>query len=227
MRETSLIELSAPQATLAVGAITVLAAVATLLLKGAGTVAWRWATGGALQDKARLYASMTETIGKMKAAGVSQQDLERFKAYLKGKAAPLEVLASKAGDTEQGAESLAPWLHPEYYERGMEPYEPETQVAMNMVAEAKVLDVEARMRHVLWELERQIDEEDKELLNTAQQAWEIYRDHQAKFSSQPFSGGSIRTLIEFSERRTLTVRRLAEVQADLDQRNIHAEDSTV
>jgi uncharacterized protein YecT (DUF1311 family) len=159
---------------------------------------------------------MADTIAKMKGGGVSEGDLENFEKYLKGKPRPDLVIAQPAPEIEIDTTSMA------YFENGMEPFDPNTQAAMNMLAEAKVVDVDARIGARLYRLKELAGEDNVELIDKAQEAWEAYRDAQATVAIEPFAGGSIRHLIWWSEVRVLSVARLKQIEAEITQREADA-----
>ncbi len=182
--------------------------IGALLLRGAGVWLWRLVTKGAISDRAALMGTMAETIAKMRESGVSQDDLDRFEHYLKGKARPdLAIIGAPAANLEIDTTSI------EYFENGMEPFDPNTQAAMNMVAEAKVIDIEAHIYARLHHLKLLANEEDGEAIDKAQAAWVSYRDAQAKVAVEPFAGGSIRHLIWWSEIRVASVERLKQIDS--------------
>lgn len=187
-----------------------------LLLRGIGSWLWHLATKGPTKDRAALIGTMADTIAKMKASGISQDDLDQFERYLKGKAEPGAVLAQPNLDVEVDTKSIS------YFEEGMEPFEPNTQMAMNLLAQAKAIDVEAQIHWRLNHLKEIAGKDQVELIDASQSAWEAYRDAQAKAATEPFTGGSIRHLIWWSEIRVASVERLKQIEAEIAQREAEA-----
>lgn len=187
------------------------------LLRGVGVWLWRLVTKGAISDRAALMGTMADTIAKMRETGVSQDDLDRFEHYLKGKARPdLAISGATAANLTVDTTSI------EYFENGMEPFDPNTQAAMNMVAEAKAIDIEAHINARLRHLKFLANEGDGEAIDQAQAAWVSYRDAQAKVAVEPFAGGSIRHLIWWSEVRVASVARLKQIDSEIAQRESDA-----
>lgn len=187
-----------------------------LLLRGIGSWLWHLATKGPTKDRAALIGTMADAIAKMRASGISQDDLDQFERYLKGKAEPSAVIAQPTSDTEVDTKSIS------YFEGGMEPFEPNTQMAMNLLAQAKAIDVEAQIHRRLDRLKEVAGEDQVEMVDAAQAAWEAYRDAQARVATEPFAGGSIRHLIWWSEIRVASVERLKQIEAEIAQREADA-----
>lgn len=203
-----------PQVTAAL--IGLAGIVVGLLLRGVGSWLWHLATKGPTKDRAALIGTMTDTIAKMKASGISQDDLGQFERYLKGKAEPNSVIAQPNSDTRVDTKSIS------YFEQGMEPFEPNTQMAMNLLAQAKAIDVESQIHWRLDRLKEIAGEDQVEMIDAAQAAWEAYRDAQARVATEPFAGGSIRGLIWWSEIRVASVERLKQIEAEIAQREADA-----
>jgi uncharacterized protein YecT (DUF1311 family) len=85
-----------------------------------------------------------------------------------------------------------------------------------------VVDVDARIGARLYRLKELAGEDNVELIDKAQEAWEAYRDAQATVAIEPFAGGSIRHLIWWSEVRVLSVARLKQIEAEITQREADA-----
>lgn len=203
-----------PQITVAL--IGLAGVIIGLLLRGIGSWLWHLTTKGPTKDRAALIGTMADTIAKMKMSGISQDDLDKFERYLKGKAEPSMVIAQPSSDAELDTTSIS------YFEGGMEPFEPNTQAAMNLLAEAKATDVEAQIRARLHRLKEIAGEDQVEMIDTAQSAWETYRDAQARVATEPFAGGSIRHLVWWSEVRVAGVERLKQIETEIAQREADA-----
>ena len=61
-----------------------------------------------------------------------------------------------------------------------------------------------------------LDKTKLETLIKAQNSWKIFREKQAEFASSQYKGGSIESLIYYSELERLTVERTASLQSEID-----------
>lgn len=91
-----------------------------------------------------------------------------------------------------------------------------TQAEMNEQAYQSFKRADEKLRTVLKSTESYLDKTELELLKKAQDAWEVFREEQAEFASNQYKGGSIQSLIYYSELERLTVERAASLQSEIN-----------
>jgi uncharacterized protein YecT (DUF1311 family) len=178
-----------------------------MLLGGAAVTAAgfflkRLLSGAATQERITRYAGLADIASKMKAHGLSKNDVLAVEQFIRGKEREAEIAAEDEPVPEQIDESRN------------EPAGYWTQTAMNQRAAAAYRVADAQLRQVLLELEHYCGDE----FYRAQKAWEEFRDRQVEFARSEWDGGSIAPLIAAVEAETLTRQRIAWAQATLEQR---------
>jgi len=91
-----------------------------------------------------------------------------------------------------------------------------TQAEMNEHAYQSFQRADTKLKNVLTSIESYLDKTELETLRKAQDSWKIFREKQAVFASSQYKGGSIESLIYYSELERLTVERTASLQSEID-----------
>lgn len=176
----------------------VVVAVVAASLTAIGFLSKRWATGARRQERAGLYATLADLSGKMKAAGISLDDLDAIEAQLRAKVRQADAAISATEEPDR------------YW----------SQVEMNGRAFSALQVAEAKMGVELVDLSGRLDDRQQHELDDAQAAWLEYRDRHSSFVAGEYEGGSILPLVHASESTLLTNERTAQVAAiNADRRN--------
>jgi len=91
-----------------------------------------------------------------------------------------------------------------------------TQAEMNKHAYQSFQRADTKLKNVLTSIESYLDKTELETLRKSQDSWKIFREKQAEFASSQYKGGSIESLIYYSELERLTVERAASLQSEID-----------
>jgi len=91
-----------------------------------------------------------------------------------------------------------------------------TQAEMNEHAYQSFQRADTKLKNILTSIEASLDKTELEILRKAQDSWKIFREKQAVFASSQYKGGSIESLIYYSELERLTVERAASLQSVID-----------
>jgi len=91
-----------------------------------------------------------------------------------------------------------------------------TQAEMNERAYQSFQQANTKLKNVLTSIESYLDKTELETLRKGQDSWKIFREKQAEFASNQYKGGSIESLIYYSELQRLTVERTASLQSEID-----------
>ena len=135
-------------------------------------------------------------------SNTSLDDLRRFETRLIGKA---ETAARLADNYFSKAEEVARQSDDD----GV------SQDDMNRQAIAEFNQVDARLGGLVEHLRRQLDGDGRAIFEEAHRAWLLFRDRYARFISQSYSTGPIRTLIHAVTLESITTAWITELETQL------------
>jgi len=92
----------------------------------------------------------------------------------------------------------------------------QTQVEMDREAAHDYHDADQQLDVAYKVLLSMLDQENKDRLTRAQQAWLAYRDAQADYEASKGQGGSITPVLLFAAKEQLTRDRIAVIKSEID-----------
>lgn len=172
------------------------AALLAAVLGGAGFLIKRSLTSAPARERTSLYNEVTDLMLKMRAAGVSLEDVQNFEVGLRSKVRAAEGRPSAGSETGQ------------YW----------TQAEMNRRAYASREVAEAELAAVMAELAGFLSDEQRSLMDRAHELWLEYRAAEAELAASDYEGGSMQPLVRATELASLAQDRLSRLRAAVEER---------
>jgi uncharacterized protein YecT (DUF1311 family) len=173
----------------------VLGATATGIIGGIGFLLKRWITAEGSKERVAELSTLATVASQMRAAGVSFEEVEALKRYLRDGHRSEETTASLVGTGPE-----------------------RTQLELNDAAALELKKLDDEMSGVLAEIKTFLDEAEVAELNRAQGKWEEFRQAHAEFVSRIFEGGGMQPLWYITTVDIATRDRLDELKSYLDVR---------
>jgi uncharacterized protein YecT (DUF1311 family) len=200
-----MLQLTAPQATLIVAVVGLVAGFVGWLGQGSTFLLHRWWTGAPRQEQAAYLNSVADLAGKLRAHGMTMDDVRQFEAIMRNPA-----VAGTAGASDV-VDALA--------EEAEEPDVFHSNVAMKARTGAAYDVADAHLKRALMDLRLLLGEREEEALETAQARWCEYRLALEVCAGLEFEGGTNAPLAEMMAGLTETERRTAEIHAKVEERS--------
>lgn len=200
-----MLQLSAPQATLAVAGIVAVSALIGWFGRGLVFLLHRWWTGAPKQERATYLNSVADLAGKLRSNGMSIEDVRQFEAIMQN---PTVVNSHAMTQVVEDLED--------------EPEEPvafHTNFAMKRRAAAAYGVADAHLQQALEDLRLLLSDSEDEALDTVQERWAEYRTAMRDMAELLFEGGTHAPLFGMMTAITETERRTAEVRASVEMRS--------
>ena len=96
----------------------------------------------------------------------------------------------------------------------------QTQLEMNETAYANYKKADAQLNKVYKQLMTILTKKEKPLLIQAEKDWVKFRDSHCKFEASQYEGGSNKPLIYYNCLEETTKKRIAEIKANIKDRNL-------
>ena len=96
----------------------------------------------------------------------------------------------------------------------------QTQLEMNQTADLKFKKADAELNLVYNKLIKILNKKEKQLLIKAEKDWIKFRDSHCDFEGSQYEGGSIYPLVYSNCLTELTCKRIAELKANIENRNL-------
>lgn len=200
-----MLQITAPQATLIVLVVGLLAGFIGWLARGPTFLLRRWWTGAPKQEQATYLNSVADLAGKLRAHGMTIHDVRQFEAIMRNPAV--------AGTT--GASDVVGALA----EEAGEPEAFHSNVAMKARTGAAYGVADAHLEQALMDLRLLLGEREEEALEAAQARWREYRFALEVCAGLEFEGGTHAPLAGMMAGLTETERRAAEIRAQAEERS--------
>jgi uncharacterized protein YecT (DUF1311 family) len=92
-----------------------------------------------------------------------------------------------------------------------------TQLELNQRASERFEIAKQKLQEVYAGIDSRVGDRESQALMNSQKAWEGYSVDQAMAVASSYDGGSMWSLVYFSELESLTIERMARLQAELDE----------
>lgn len=92
-----------------------------------------------------------------------------------------------------------------------------TQLELNERASERFEMAKLKLQEVIARIDARVGDKESQALMNSQRAWEGYSVDQAMAAASSYDGGSMWSLVYFSELESLTIERTARLQAELDE----------
>jgi uncharacterized protein YecT (DUF1311 family) len=96
----------------------------------------------------------------------------------------------------------------------------QTQMEMNETANTNYKKADAELNKIYKQLMTILDQSGKTLLIQSEKDWVKFRDSHCKFEASQYEGGSIKPLIYSTCLEELTRKRIAEIKASIQKRDL-------
>lgn len=199
-----MLNLTAPQATLLVATITTLGALIGWLGRGSAFLLRRWWTATPQQEQAAYLNSVADLAGKLRAHGMTIDDVRQLEAIMRSPALAGRPSATQLFDvvSEEAAEPDAFGTNNAIKARTHAAYD-----VANAQLEQAIMDLRLLVRH---------DEVDA--LLGAHERWRAYRKALEESAGMEFRGGTHEPLAGLIAGLAETERRTAEIRASVAER---------
>lgn len=199
-----MLQITAPQATLVVLVVGLLAGLIGWLARGPTFLLRRWWTGAPKQEQAAYLNSVADLAGKLRSHGMTMDDVRQFEVIMRNPAVAGTTAASDVVD------ALA--------EEAGEPEAFHSNVAMKARTGAAYGVADAHLEQALMDLRLLLGEREYEALEAAQAHWREYRMALEVCAGLEFEGGTHAPLAGMMAGLTETERRTAEVRSQVQER---------
>lgn len=185
--------------------------VVVVLLGGAGYLIKRHLSKAHFQERAVLTRTATDMLVQMRQHGFTLEDVKTLESYLMrqedfpGGSSSVELIVRGAALDQQG-------------DRVDELGEPSSSAQLNASASKTLEAAETRLSEVAADLMAQLDDAEKRQFVQTQEAWSVFREHQARFTASPVEGGTMYPLLYASTMIDLTEARIADVVEEAEWR---------
>lgn len=199
-----MLQLTAPQATLIVAAIGLVAGFIGWLGRGSTFLLRRWWTGAPKQEQATYLNSLADLAGKLRSNGMTINDVHQFESIMRNPAVAATAAATEVVD------AMA--------EEAAEPDAFHSNLAMKARTGAAYGVADAHLDQALMDLRLLLSDNEIEALEVAQERWTEYRRALEVCAGLEFEGGTHAPLAGMMAGLTETERRTAEIRAWVQER---------
>jgi len=164
----------------------------------------RWIEGKPQNETLDKHKKLLDIHKQMHEQGLDVDGLRNLEILLIGKANAIKKHTSELTDkyepliADQDEENL-------------------TQLELNKRASERFEIARLKLQEVIAGINARVDGKKSQALVDSQSAWEDYSVDQALSAASCYDGGSMWSLVYFSELESLTIERIARLQAELDE----------
>lgn len=174
-----------------------------VLLSGIGYFAKRWIEGKPQNETLDKHKKLLDIHKQMNEQGLDVCGLKELETLLLGKVDAIKK------HTAELTEKREPLIAPQ--EEGL------TQLELNQRASDRFEIAKQKLQEVYAGIDSRVGDRESQALMNSQKAWEDYSVDQAMAAASAYDGGSMWSLVYFSELESLTIERTARLQAELDE----------
>lgn len=174
-----------------------------VLLSGIGYLAKRWIESKPQNETLDKHKKLLDIHKQMSEQGLDVDGLRELETQLLGKSDAIRKHTSEL--TERREPLIAPQE------------EDLTQRELNQRASERFEIAKQKLQDVYAGIDARVGDRESQALMNSQKAWEGYSVDQAMAAASAYDGGSMWSLVYFSELESLTIERTARLQAELDE----------
>lgn len=164
----------------------------------------RWIEGKPHNETLEKHKKLLDIHKQMHEQGLDVDGLRNLEALLIGKANAIKKHTSELTDKRE----------PLIADRNEENL---TQLELNKRASDRFEIAKLKLQEVVAGIDARVGDKEGQALMNSQRAWEGYSVDQAMAAASSYDGGSMWSLVYFSELESLTIERTARLQAELDE----------
>lgn len=199
-----MLQLTAPQATLAVAIIAAIGGLLGWAGRGSTFLLHRWWTGAPQKERAAYLNSVADLAAKMKATGMTMAEVHQFEKIMRnpaiaGSDAVSEVVEALDGEGDTYGAFVS-------------------NVAMRARTGTAYDVADAQLEQALMDLRLLLREGEQDALEAAQEMWSDYRNALEVCAGLEFEGGTHAPLAGTLAGLSETERRTVEIRAQVDER---------
>lgn len=199
-----MLQITAPQATLIVAALTLVGGLIGWLARGPTFLLRRWWTGAPKQEQAAYLNSVADLAGKLRSNGMTIDEVHQFEKIMRKPGLSASSAATEVVEAiEEEPDTYAAFL---------------SNVAMKARTGADYGVADANLEKALVDLRLLLSDEETEALDVAQERWTEYRKALEVCAGLEFEGGTHAPLAGLMAGLTETERRTAEVRSQVQER---------
>jgi len=199
-----MLQITAPQATLIVAAITIVAGLIGWFGRGFTFLVHRWWTGAPKQEQAAYLNSVADLAAKLKANGTTLEEIGQFEKIMRKPSLASSTAATEVVEAiEERPDTYAAFL---------------SNVAMKVRTGADYGVADANLEKAVVDLRLLLREKEREALEAAQERWIEYRRALEVCAGLEFEGGTHAPLAGMIAGLTETERRTAEIYSQVHER---------
>ncbi|HEV7290456.1 lysozyme inhibitor LprI family protein [Sphingomonas sp.] len=199
-----MLQVTAPQATLIVAAITLVAGLVGWFGRGFTFLIHRWWTGAPKQEQAAYLNSVADLAAKLKASGTTLDEVRQFEKIMRKPSLATSAAATVVVEAiEDEPDTYAAFL---------------SNVAMKARTGADFGVADANLEEAMVNLRLLLSDEETEAFGVAQERWTEYRKALEVCAGLEFEGGTHAPLAGMMAGLTETERRTAEIRLQIRER---------
>jgi hypothetical protein len=164
----------------------------------------RWIEGSTHNETLDKHKKLLEIHKQMHVQGLDVDSLRKLETQLFGKANAIRMHTSELTDKRE----------PLISDRDVEDL---TQLELTKRASERFESAKVQLQEVIAGIDAHVGDNESQALMNSQRAWEAYSVDQAMAATSSYDGGSMWSLVYFSELESLTIERTARLQAQLDE----------
>ncbi len=199
-----MLQITAPQATLIVAAITMIGGLVGWFGRGFAFLLHRWWTGAPKREDATYLNSVADLAGKLRSNGMTIDEVHQFEKIMRK---PGLSASSAATEVVEAIEE-----EPDTYTAFL------SNVAMKARTGADYGVADANLEKALVDLRLLFSDKENEALDVAQERWTEYRKALEVCAGLEFEGGTHAPLAGLMAGLTETERRTVEVRSQVQER---------
>ena len=173
------------------------------LLSAVAYFAKRWIEGKPQNETLDKHKKLLDIHKQMHEQGLDVDGLRNLERQLIGKANAIKK------HTSELSEKREPLIAAQE--------EDLTQLELNKRASERFEIAKQKLQEVIAGVDSRVGDKESQALMNSQNAWEGYSVDQAMAAASSYDGGSMWSLVYFSELESLTIERIARLQAELDE----------
>ena len=173
------------------------------LLSAVAYFAKRWIEGKPQNETLDKHKKLLDIHKQMHEQGLDVDGLRNLETQLIGKANAIKK------HTSELSEKREPLIAAQ--EENL------TQLELNKRASERFEIAKQKLQEVIAGIDSRVGDKESQALMNSQNAWEGYSVDQAMAAASSYDGGSMWSLVYFSELESLTIERIARLQAELDE----------
>lgn len=163
----------------------------------------RWIEGKPQNETLDKHKKLLDIHKQMNEQGLDIGGLRELENHLLGKS---DAIKRHTSDLTEKREAL------------IAPQEEDlTQLELNQRASERFEIAKQKLQEVYAGIDARVGDRESQALMNSQNAWEGYSVDQAVAAASSYDGGSMWSLVYFSELESLTIERTARLQAELDE----------